>query len=91
MSSYAAKAEFKKSTEVDTCKLTAKSDLSNLKAEIDKIDVEKLKTVLVDLSKLSHVVNNDIVKKTVYDKLVAKVNNIDTSGFVFKTKYDTEK
>ena len=91
MSSYAAKAELKKSTEVDTCKLTAKSDLSNLKAEIDKIDVEKLKTVLVDLSKLSHVVNNDIVKKTVYDKLVAKVNNIDTSGFVFKTKYDTEK
>ena len=30
-------------------------------------------------------------KKTLYDKLVAKVNNIDTSGFVLKTKYDTDK
>ena len=41
--------------------------------------------------KLSNVVKNDVVKKDVYDKLVAKVNNIDTSGFVLKTKYDTDK
>ena len=34
---------------------------------------------------------NDVVKKTVYDKLVAKVNNIDTSDFVLKTKYNTDK
>ena len=34
---------------------------------------------------------NDVVKKAVYDKLVAKVNNIDTSGFVLKTKYDTDQ
>ena len=47
--------------------------------------------VPVDLSKLSDVVKNDVVKKTVYDKLVAKVNSIDTSGFVLKTKYDTDK
>ena len=44
-----------------------------------------------DLSKLSNVVKNDVVKKDVYDKLVVKVNNIDTSGFVLKTKYDTDK
>ena len=44
-----------------------------------------------DLSKLSNVVKNDAVKKTVYDKLVAKVNSIDTSGFVLKTKYETDK
>ena len=44
-----------------------------------------------DLSKLSNVVKNDAVKKTVYDKLVAKVNSIDTSGFVLKAKYDTDK
>ena len=43
------------------------------------------------MSKLSDVVKNDVVKKTVYDKLVAKVDNIDTSGFVLKTKYDTDK
>ena len=47
--------------------------------------------VLVDLSKLSDVVKNDVVKKDVYDKLVAKVNSIDTSGFVLKTKHDTDK
>ena len=47
--------------------------------------------VPVDLSKLSDVVKNDVVKKDVYDKLVAKVDNIDTSGFVLKTKYHTDK
>ena len=47
--------------------------------------------VPTDLSKFSNVVKKDVVKKTDYDKLVAKVNNIDTSGFVFKTKYDADK
>ena len=42
------------------------------------------------MSKLNDVVKNDVVKKTVYDKLVAKGNNIDTSGFVLKTKYNTD-
>ena len=45
--------------------------------------------VPVDLSKLSDVVKN--VEKTVYDKLAAKVNNIDTSAFVLKTKYQVDK
>ena len=44
-------------------KLAAKSDLASLKAEIDKIDEKKLKTVPADLSKLSNVVNNEVVKK----------------------------
>ena len=79
MSSYATKGEFKNAARVDTFKLAAKSDLVSLKAEIDKIDVYKLKTVLVDLSKLSNVVENEVVKKIVYDKLAAEVNNIDTS------------
>ena len=43
------------------------------------------------MSKLSDVVKTDVVKKTVYNKLVAKVNNIDTSEFVLKTKYNTDK
>ena len=47
--------------------------------------------VPVDLSKLSDVVKNDVAKKTIYDKLVAKVNSINTSGFVLKTKYDADK
>ena len=58
-------------TEIDTPKLAAKLDLASLKAKVDEIDVEKLKTVSVDLSKLSNVVNNDVVKKTLYGKLVA--------------------
>ena len=53
--------------------------------------MDKLKTVPGDLSKLSNVVNNDVSKKTVYDKLAAKLNNIDTSGFVLKTKYTADK
>ena len=48
-------------------------------------------SALVDLSKLGDVVKNDVFKKTVYDKLVAKVNSIDTSGFLLKTKYDSDK
>ena len=47
--------------------------------------------VPIDLNKLSDVVKNDVVKKEVYDKLAAKVNNIDTSAFVLKTKYQTDK
>ena len=59
--------------------------------KVDKIDIDKLKIVHVDLSKLSSVVNNDVVKKTMYDKLVVKVNNIDTVGFTLEIKYDTDK
>ena len=43
------------------------------------------------MSKLSDVVKNDVAQKAVYDKLAAKVNNIDTSAFVLKTKYQTDK
>ena len=43
------------------------------------------------MSKLSNVVKNNVAKKAIYDKLAAKVNNIDTSDFVLKTKYQTDK
>ena len=62
-----------------------------MKTEVDNLHIDKLVPVPVDLSKLSDVVKNDVVKKNVYDKLVAKVNNIDTSDFVLKTKYNTDK
>ena len=62
-----------------------------MKTEVDNWHIDKLVPVPVDLSKLSDVVKNDVVKKTVYDKLVAKVDNIDTSDFVLKTKYNTDK
>ena len=68
-----------------------KTNLANIKTEVDKLDFYKLVPILVDLSKLSDVVKNDVVKKDVYNKLVTKVNNIDASGFVLKTKYDADK
>ena len=85
---YAKKRNLKNAIGVDTSKLAAKSALASLKA---KTDVGKLKTVPVDLSQLSSVVNNDVANKIVHDKLVAKVNNIDTSRFVLKPKYNTDK
>ena len=65
--------------------------MASLKPKIDQIDVDKLNTVPADWSKISNVVNNKVVKKTVYDKLVAEVNNVNASGFVLKTKYYTDK
>ena len=56
--------------------------LGTSKTEVDKLDIDKLVPVPTDLSKLSDVVKNDVVKKVDYNKLVTKVNNIDTSDFV---------
>ena len=91
LSNYATKADLKNVTLVDASSFALKTNLASLKTEVDKLDIDKLAPVPVDLSKLSDVVKNDVVKKTVYDKLVAKVNNIDTSDFVLKTKYQTDK
>ena len=76
---------------VDTSTFALKSNLASLKTEIDKSDRNKLVPVPVDLSKLFDVVKNDVLKKTVYNKLSVKVNSIDTSAFSLKTKYDTGK
>ena len=54
--------------------------MANLKTEVDKLDIDKLVPAPIDLSELSEVVKNDVVKKDVYDKLVTKVNNIDNNG-----------
>ena len=91
MSNYAIKTNLKNVTHVDTSRFTLKTNLVNLKTQLDKLDIDKLALVPVNFSKLSDVVKNDVVKKTVYDKLVARVNNIDTSDLVLKTKYDTDK
>ena len=57
---------------VDVSSFASKTNLAGSKTEVDKIDVEKLKTLPVDLAKLSNLVKSDIVKKTEYDKLVTK-------------------
>ena len=91
LSNYATKADVKNITHIDTSGFALKTNLANLTTEVNKLDIDKLVPVPADLSKLSDVVKNYVVKKTVYNKLVAKVNNIDTSGFILKTKYDADK
>ena len=91
LSNYATKTDLKNVTQVDTSSFALKTNLVTSKTEVDKLDIDKLVPVPTDLSKLSNVVKNDVVKKTVYNKLVAKVDNIDTSDFVLKTKYQTDK
>ena len=91
LSNYATKTDLKNVTHVDTSSFALKTNLASLKTEVDKLDVDKLEPVPVDLSKLSDAVKNDIVKKAIQDKLDAKVNNIGTSTFVLKGKYQTDK
>ena len=69
MSNYATKTDLKNVTHVDVSSFASKTNLASLKTEVDKIDVDKLKTVPVDLAKLSDVVKNDVVKKTQYNSL----------------------
>ena len=85
LSNYATKTDLKNVTHVDTSSFALKTNLANLKTEVDKLDIDKLAPVPVDLSKLSDVVKNDVVKKAVYDILVAKVNNIDISDLLCVT------
>ena len=90
LSNYATKTDLKNVTHVHVSSFASKTNLASLKTEVDKIDAGKLKTVPVDLDKLSNVVKNDVVKKTEYDKLVVKVNGIDTTNVVKKTKYEKD-
>ena len=88
LSNYAIKTDIKNISHVDTSGFALTTSLAGLKTEVD---IDKLVPIPVDLSKLSDAVKNDVVKKTVYNKLVAKVDNIDTKDFVLKTKYNTDK
>ena len=94
LSNYTTKADIKNMKHVDISSFALETNLASLKTEVDKLDkldIDKLAPVPVDLSKLIDVVKNDVVKKTVHDEWVAKVDNIDTSDFVLKTGYNTDK
>ena len=88
---YATKTDLKNISHLDASSFALKSNLANLNTEVDKLDLNKLTPVPNDLAKLSNVVKNDVVKKAVYEKLVAKVNNFGTKRFPLKTKHDTDK
>ena len=63
LSNYATKTDIKNISHVDTSSFALKTNLANLKTEVDKIDIDKLVSIPVNLSKLSDVVKNDVVKK----------------------------
>ena len=75
LANYATKDDVKNITHVDVSSFASKTNLVALKTEVDKIDADKLKTVPVDLAKLSNVVNNNIVKKTDYNTKVTSMEN----------------
>ena len=84
LSNYATKTDLKNVLHVDVSSFALKSNLASLKTEVDKLDIDKLTPVPNDLAKLSNVAKIDVVKKTEYNKLVTKVDNIDTTYFVKK-------
>ena len=72
LSNFAAKTDIKNILHVDISTFVLKSNLASLKTEVYKLDIKKLVPAPVDLSKLSRLVKNNVVKKTLYDELVTK-------------------
>ena len=66
LSNYATKTDIKNIAHIDTSSFALRTNLSSLKTEVDKLDIDKLVSVPVNLSKLSDVVKNDVVKKKLY-------------------------
>ena len=75
LTNYATKNDLKNITNVDVSSFASKTNLAALKTEEDKIDADKLKAAPTDLAKLTNAIENDLVKKTVYD---TKVTSIET-------------
>ena len=88
LSNYATKSVLKNVSRMDVSSFALKSNLVNLKTEANKLDIDKLTPIPNDLAKLSNAVKNDVVKKTEYNKLVSKVDNI--TGFLKKNKYEKD-
>ena len=63
LSNYATKTDIKNISHVDASGFALKTNLANLKTEVDKLDIDKLAPVPTDLNKLSNVVKNDVVRK----------------------------
>ena len=80
LSNYVTKDDVKNITHVDVSSYATKTNLAALKTEVDKIDVDKLKTVPDDLAKLSNVVKNEVVKKT----------DFSADTYVTRTKFSTD-
>ena len=95
LSNYATKNDLNNITHVDVSSFASKTNLAALKTEVDKIDVDNLKTAPVDLAKLTNAVENGLVKKTVYNTKVTSIegqiarltkNTIDNLADITKLK-----
>ena len=95
LTNYATKTDLKNITHVDVISDASKTNLAALKSEVDKIDVDKLKTTPADLAKLTNAVENDAVKKTDYSTKVTSIeaqitcltkNTVDNSADITKLK-----
>ena len=95
MANYATKTDLKNITHADVSSNASKTNLAALKSEVDKIDVNKLKTTPAELAKLSYVVKNDVVKKTDYSTIVTSIeaqiagltkNTVDNLADITKLK-----
>ena len=95
LSNYATKNDLKNITHVDVSSFACKTNLAALKTEVDKIDTYKLKTAPTDLAKLTNAIENDLVKKTVYNTKVTSIeaqlagltkNTVDNLADITKLK-----
>ena len=95
LANYATKDDVKNITHVDVSSSAIKTNLAALKSEVDKIDIDQLKTTPVDLAKLTNAVENDLVKKTDYNTKVTSIesqiagvtkNTLDNLGDITKLK-----
>ena len=87
LSNYSTKADIKNILHVDTSSFALKANLANLKTEVDKLDINKLVPVPVDLIKLSDVIKNDVIRKTDYNTKITEIENKipDISNLATKT------
>ena len=95
LANYATKTDLKNITHVDVSSYASKTNLAALKTEVDKIDVDKLKTTPADLAKLTNAIENDVVKKTDYNTKVTSTeaqiagltkNTVDNLADITKLK-----
>ena len=95
LNNYATKTDLKNITHVDVSSFASKTNLAALKTEVDKIDVDKLKTAPTDLAKLTSAIENDVVKKTGYNTKVTSIeaqiagltkNTVDNLADITKLK-----
>ena len=95
LTNYTTKTDLKNITHVEVSSFASKTNLAALKTEVYKIDVDKLKTAPVDLAKLTYAVENDLVKKTVYNTTVTSIeaqiaglikNTVDNLADITKLK-----